>query len=193
MQALLNVTKAEYDEHLAASNLTIQHTVADAVDGLIPERVTDIVVEEEEEEGGRSWPNSNMRHSQVVYLASMRSIMIRYKITLKDPTLAIETVRAKLQQAAREGVMDSALRIYAARFGATNFLQRESFGEPQVTATTVDRTSSRELTGVQVALLVVGILLGLVALALMLYFVHHQVHGESTLSDRTGVQDQVIV
>lgn len=188
----MNVTKAEYDEHLAASNLTIQHTVADAVDGIVPERVTDIVVEEEEEEGGRSWPYSNMRHSQVMLLVSMPSIMIRYKITLKDPTVAIETVRAQLQQAAREGVMDRSLRIYAAQFGATNFLQRESFGEPQVTAaSTLDRTSSRELTGVQVALLVVGILLGLAALALMLYFVHHQVHGESTRTDCVGVQDRV--
>eukprot|EP01032_Pedospumella_encystans_P014877 gene14877-17065_t len=108
-QELLNVTKAEYDAHLTASNLTIQHTVADAVDGVIPERVTDIVVEEEEEEGGRRSDHHHMRR----HMAQSRTIMIRYKITLKDPSLAIETVRAQLQKAAREGVMDSALRIYA--------------------------------------------------------------------------------
>eukprot|EP01032_Pedospumella_encystans_P009105 gene9105-10750_t len=52
-QEVFNCNKDDYDAQQLACNFTIQHTVADAVIGVAPERVTDIVVEEEEEETGR--------------------------------------------------------------------------------------------------------------------------------------------
>ena len=156
------MTKAAYDAQKAAINSTIQHTVADVTVLVTPERVTDIVVEEEEEEGGR------MRNANdvVAHAAAVTFVRLKYKITVTDPELTTEKLRAKLMQATAAGVMNARLRHYAAQFGATN-LNNGSFALPQVTNAAVQRDSSGRLTGVMIALVVIGVIMALVILTVV--------------------------
>jgi len=152
-----------YNAQKAASNLSIQHTVADAVLSLTPERVTDIVLEEEEEEGGRS----SFRNGVISSALSDAPVRLKYKITVFDPVYTVDSLRSELMQAASEGRMDTNLRFYAAQFGATG-LVNVTLAVPQVTNAAVQRDSSSQLTGAMIALLVIGVImaLGLVAAAM---------------------------
>lgn len=155
------MTKAEYDAQKAAYNLTVQYTVSEAVPGATPERVTDIVVEEEEEEG-------RISASVAPAAASVPSVFLKYKITVFDPVLTVEKLRTQLVQAAQEGKMDADLRVYAAQFGATG-LDNCTFALPQVTSAAMQRDASAQLTGVQIALLVIGVFVG-IALIILSWF-----------------------
>ena len=139
-----------------ACDLTIKNTMADAVNGATPERVTDIVIEEEEEEGGRS----SLRNGVVSRAATTRSVRLKYKITVFDPVYTVNNLRAELMQAAQSGQMDSSLRFYAAQFGAAG-LANGTLAVPQVTNAAVQRDASSQLTGVMIALLVVGVIMAL--------------------------------
>ena len=157
------MTIAGYDAQKAANNLTIQHTVADVLESVIPERVTDIVVEEEEEEeeeGGRFQMKT-----------AVGSVMLRYTVTVHDPLLTAERVYAQLVQAVKEGEMDASLRYFAAQFGATE-LDSGTFGEAKVTIETAQNSDSQQRFAVwEVALMAVG---GpLFALVLLAYFLHN--------------------
>lgn len=114
-----------YNAQKAAVNLTIQHTVAAEINGVIPDRVTDIVVEEEEEEEGR-----------VAYLRSMAvvssRVSLKYKLTVYDPVLSAEVLTTQLKAKVQSGDMDNTFRKFAAVFNVTN-LESLTFGEPQVT------------------------------------------------------------
>lgn len=155
------MTKAEYDAQKAAANQTIQHTVANVTD-VLPERVIDIVVEEEEEEeeeGGRA---------RYFGVAAARSVRLKYKITVYDPTITVEKLRAGLVQATRNGKMDAGLRYYSAQFGTASLTRGSTFGEPQVTSAAVQRDASERLTGVEVALVVIGVTVGLTLMVVFL-------------------------
>ena len=156
------IDKDGYNAQQAASNLTIQHTVADAVDGATPERVTDIVVEEEEEEGGRT----NLR----IVATAAGSIKLAYTITVHDPTYTVEKLRAELVQAAEDGRMDNNLRFYATHFGATSLING-TFARPLVTYAGGDNNSSVELTGTYIALIVIGAVVVLLLIAVGLSIV----------------------
>lgn len=86
--------------------------MANALLNVTPERVTAIIVEvggeeEEEEEEGRV--SIDVRRALTV-----RSVMLKYKITVNDPEVTLDTLRAQLLQAAQEGKMNRDLRYYAA-------------------------------------------------------------------------------
>jgi len=161
------IDKGKYDAQQAAYNKTIQYTVADSIDGVVPERVTDIEVEEEEEEAGRSSFRNNGAVSSAAFVD--KPVRLRYKITMFDPVYTVAMLRAELVQAASEGRMDTALRFYAAQFGATG-LANGTFALPQVTNAAVQRDSSSQLTGVMIALLVIGIVMALCLVAAWLSF-----------------------
>ena len=155
------MTIAGYDAQKAISNLTIQHTVADVLVGVVPERVADIVVEEEEEEGGRFQMKT-----------AVGSVILRYTVTVHDPLLTAEMMRAHLLQAVSDGKMDTSLRFNAARFGATA-LNSGVFGEPRVSSeTSHDSDSSAQFAGWEIALIAIGAALALGLLACVLY--HHR-------------------
>ena len=159
------MTKADYDAQQAVANRTIQYTVADTIDlpGVVPERVTDIIVEEEEEEEGG-------RISSRADIFAVSPVLLKYKIAVFDPTLNVELLRSGLMKAAQEGKMDMSLRFYAAQFGASS-LRNGTFGEPQVTSVAAQGSDSSELfTGVQIALVVIGVCVGLALLAAMVWF-----------------------
>ena len=107
-----------------ACNLTIQHTVADVTPGVIPERVTDIVVEEEEEEeeGGR------VRNH---ILAANSFLRLKYKVTVFDPSLSADSIMREMMTKVNSKEMDAAFNKNARRFGLIN-LQNASFAEPLV-------------------------------------------------------------
>ena len=149
--------KSDYDAQQAACNLTIQHTVADAVIGTTPERVTDIVMEEEEEEGGRS---SLRSHISIIQNAVDNPLQLMYTVTVRDPAYTIALLRAELEQAAQEGTMDERLRFYAAQFGASS-LANVTFGSPRVTGAEPSSSNS-DLAEWEIALIVVGGVLALV-------------------------------
>ncbi len=167
LQEVFFVAKDNYEAEKAAYNKTIQHTVANALDGVTPERVTDIVVEEEEEEGGRVRNHAHVSAS--VFASNTNSVILKYKITVFDPVMTVKTLRTQLVQAAQEGRMDTNLRFFAAQFGATG-LNNGTFAVPQVTNAAVQRDSSSQLTGVQVALVVICVFVGLVLLATISWF-----------------------
>mmetsp|Transcript_25901 Transcript_25901/g.44469 ORF Transcript_25901/g.44469 Transcript_25901/m.44469 type:complete len:88 (+) Transcript_25901:266-529(+) len=69
--------------------------------------------------------------------------------------------------------MDTSFRFYATVFNAS--FNNGSFAEPLVTNAAVQRASSERLTGVMIALVVVGVLLGLALLVGGLLFkCYHQ-------------------
>jgi len=157
------VTKADIDAQKAAVNVTIQHTVSDITGG-VPERVAEIVFEEEEEEEG----GKVRHHKGLVALAAapIQSVRLMYKITVFDPQQRVETLRARLIQAARDGQMDAGLRYYATRFGAS-VLYNASLSSPQVSNAAVQRGSTSQLTGVMIILLVIGVTMALVLLTVV--------------------------
>ena len=152
------MNKNDYDAQQAVCNLTIQHTVSDVVDGVPPERVTNIVVEEEEEEGERS----SLRIGVSVKAIADVSVKLQYTLTVHDPTYTITMLRAELAQAVQVGTMDEHLRFYAAQFGASS-LTNATFGIPRVTGNTADPSDSdSDLADWVIALIVIGGVLALV-------------------------------
>lgn len=158
------MTKSSYDEHKAAYNLTIQHTVAAVLEGVTPERVTNIAVEEsgevEKAIGDRLRGSAGGKYDA----AALPSVLLTYKIAIFDPLLTLEKLREGLTLAAREGTMDSDLHLYAAQFGAVG-MTNSTFAEPQtVTVEVLPSAASSGLTVVQIACIIVGILMGLILL-----------------------------
>ena len=120
------------------------------MDGVTPERVTDIVVEEEEEEGGRS-AAGNIRRAAVA-----RGVSLKYKVTVYDPLLSAAMLTAQLKEKVRSGDMDVAFRTFALRFNATSMVNG-TFGEPLVTSLDSDTTSFNDPpTDSELAGLVIG-------------------------------------
>ena len=158
MQDVFFLNKTAYDAQQTAYNKTIQYTVANVVDGVIPERVTDIVVEEEEEESG---DRGSLRNRAVFRADASRPITLKYTVTVYDPLYTVAMLRATLVQAAQEGRMDAALRFYAAQFGATG-LNNATLAVPQVTSAAEDNSDSfAVLNSWQIAVVVIGGVLAL--------------------------------
>ena len=110
-------------------------------------------MEEEEEEGGR------------MSIFAVNGVRLRYKITVRDAEYTVEKLRADLVLATQEGRMNTILRFYAAQFGATG-LTNATLSVPQVTNAAAQRDSSSQLTGVMIALLVIGIFIGILVTAI---------------------------
>jgi len=158
-----NAQKVEY-------NRTIQATVAASMDGVTPDRVTDIVV----------GPTISSRSTGVRGRGGVSShsgtavdqCSLKYTVRVTDPVLTFDVLRDQLASAAATGQMDNDLRHYATVYGAAN-LNNGTFAEPQVSNTAVMRAGSGQLTGAQIAGLVVGIVLCIALLITLVVFVLH--------------------
>ena len=103
----------------------------------------------------------------------MGSVTVTYKLKVYDATHTVEKLRNKLMQSTADGTMDTNFRHYAVMFNVTS-MNNGSFAEPLVTSAAVQRDSSEQLTGVMIALVVVGVLLGLALLAGGLLFMYYR-------------------
>jgi hypothetical protein len=158
------MTLDNYNAQKAAYNLTIQHTVADAMDGVTPERVTNILV---------TPTATGSAHRGLFSIstaaASVEAVFLAYTVEVHDPTLSFDELKAQLIEAASSGAMDEDLHNYAAVYGAEN-LANGTFSAPTVQQVRAQRSSSSKLTGAQITGLVIGIVLCLVLLATAVAF-----------------------
>lgn len=157
-----------HDDNLAAFNLTIQHTVAATVDGLLPERVMDITITGGDIAVSRERLRGTLR--SVDRAAAPLSVVLSYKIAIFDSLLTLAKLRESLTLAAREGTMNRDLRFYAAQFGAIG-MTYSTLVEPHTVAIVsppVDAPS--RLSTVQIVCLVVGIIVGMMLFAVFLAF-----------------------
>jgi len=142
------INKADYDAQKVQCNLTIQHTVANELDGVVPDRVTDIGVVEEEEEERRG----NMR-ALAAASGSLLPVSLRYKVTVFDPVLSAEVLTQQLIAKVKSGDMDQTFRAFAVMFNATR-LENCTFAEPKITVLNEayhgDPANSGEIAGVVV-------------------------------------------
>lgn len=163
------MSEANYNAQKVEYNRTIQATVAASMDGVTPDRVTDIVV------GAAS---ASTRSNGVRGSANLRQInavdqcSLKYSVRVNDPVLTFEALRDQLSSAAAAGQMDTDLRHYASVFGAAN-LNNGTFAAPQVTNAAVMRPNSEKLTGAEIAGLVIGVVLFVALLATLVMFVVH--------------------
>eukprot|EP00598_Pedospumella_elongata_P002856 CAMPEP_0184976296 /NCGR_PEP_ID=MMETSP1098-20130426/7289_1 /TAXON_ID=89044 /ORGANISM="Spumella elongata, Strain CCAP 955/1" /LENGTH=1020 /DNA_ID=CAMNT_0027499141 /DNA_START=90 /DNA_END=3152 /DNA_ORIENTATION=+ len=159
-QDIYFISKADYDSQKTRCNLTIQHTVAASMDGVVPQRVTEIVVEETE-----AAKVGNMRALATSVLPP--PVSLKYKVTVHDPVLSAEVLTAQLKAKVLSGEMDNAFRAFAVMFNATK-MQNGTFTEPKVTLLN-DSDNSEPFPGVG---FIVGVTVGgLLFLCLMVLFV----------------------
>eukprot|EP01032_Pedospumella_encystans_P009275 gene9274-10932_t len=143
------VSKADYDSQKVQCNLTIQHTVAASMDGVVPERVTEIEVEETE-----AARFGNVRALTTTVLPP--PVSLKYKVTVYDPVLSAEVLTAQLKAKVQSGEMDNAFRAFAVMFNATK-MQNGTFSAPQITYVDQDGDSDESDSDVG---LIVGVTVG---------------------------------
>lgn len=122
--------------------------MTDLIETGTPERVTDIIVEEEEEEGRVG----NMRGLAV----TTPSVILKYKITTNDPVLSASVLTALLKEKVQSGQMDTVFRSYARQFNVTG-LGNCTFATPKVTHLNPTEDDESETSNVG---LIVGVTVG---------------------------------
>ena len=136
--------------HQVSYNKTIQNTVASCVSGALVSDVTDIVMQST---SGRAGGMRNLASAP-----GPTSSLLSYKVSVRDPLILISMVTAELEQAVSSGAMDAYLHQYAAQQGIEH-LGNATFATPQVSSASTGRDASERLTGAQIALLVIGVVL----------------------------------
>ena len=138
------MTMEAYQTQKVQCNLTIQHTVAASMNGVMPERVTEIEVKEAS--GSKS---GNMRALATPSIPL--PVLLKYKVTVYDPVLSAEVLTQQLIAKVQSGEMDNAFRTFAVMFNATR-LENGTFTEPSVTVLNKvdheDAITNGELAGV---------------------------------------------
>ena len=168
------MTKANYDAQKAEYNRTIQYTVAASMDGVTPDRVTDIDVQlsTSARTSSRTSGQGSVRGASGVEShagAVNDACALSYKVKVYDPLLSYEDIRAQIVEAASSGRMDEDLHFFAAQFNATQ-LHNGTFSLPQVSNGLPQRATSSQLTGAQIAGLVIGVLLFVALLVVLCVF-----------------------
>ena len=161
----------EYDNYVAQQvqyNLTIQNTVAASMQGVTPDRVTDIVV-------GRNALAARSRSAGGVSahagtIATDQICDLKYTVKVYDPVLTVEALRTQLVEAASTGQMDNDLRSYATIMGVAN-LVNGTFSAPLVVNAVPQRAASSQLTGAMIAGLVIGVILFIAMLIILIVFI----------------------
>eukprot|EP00598_Pedospumella_elongata_P001699 CAMPEP_0184967482 /NCGR_PEP_ID=MMETSP1098-20130426/850_1 /TAXON_ID=89044 /ORGANISM="Spumella elongata, Strain CCAP 955/1" /LENGTH=153 /DNA_ID=CAMNT_0027488949 /DNA_START=26 /DNA_END=487 /DNA_ORIENTATION=+ len=135
-----------YTAQKVQCNLTIQHTVAASLEGVLPERVTEIEVEDT-----AATRSGNMRTLATTVIPP--PVSLKYKVRVFDPVLSAEVLTAQLISKVQSGEVDVAFRTFAVMFNATR-LENCTFAAPRVTvlndAQHKDNITSDELAGVVV-------------------------------------------
>ena len=157
-----------YDNYVAQQvqyNLTIQNTVAASMDGVTPDRVTNIVVGQVP--AARAASRLQSAASAAV---TDQQVNLKYTVKVYDPVLTVEGLRNQLVRNAASGAMDADLHHYAMTMGVTN-LVNGTFSAPLVTSPAVARVASSQLTGAMIAGLVIGVILFLGLLIVLVLFI----------------------
>lgn len=145
----------------AQCNATVQHTVAEVVDGVVPERVTEIIVEEEEEEEGRI---GNLR---ALTTTGTSRVLLKYKMTVYDPLLTFDMLSTQLKAKVVSKEMDGHFQVFARHFNMAG-LGNSTFAEPRVThlnPSSTEKDSNSDDTG-----LIVGVTVGGAVILLLFIF-----------------------
>eukprot|EP01032_Pedospumella_encystans_P010195 gene10195-11933_t len=177
------VSKTDYDSQKVQCNLTIQHTVAASMDGVVPERVTEIEVEETE-----AARFGNMR---ALATSVTPPVSLKYKVTVYDPVLSAEVLTAQLKAKVLSGDMDNAFRAFAVMFNATK-MQNGTFTEPQVSFLNQQGSINDPPTSGETAGLVLGGFLFLVLLTVGVWlFVRWLKAGEEQEAEQNSLPSAV--
>lgn len=163
-QAVTFMTVDNYNAQKAVYNRTIQATVAAAMDGVSPDRVTNIVV------GTASASTAQRQLRGATHLAAIPPCFLSYTVRVFDPTVTFDSLRAQLTESAASGKMASDLQYFAALYNATN-ISNGTFAEPSVTDISSDDFSSDRMTGGAIACIVIGVcmFLALIVVAVMFF------------------------
>jgi len=171
-QTVYFMSEENYNAQKVEYNRTIQATVAASMGGVTSDRVTDIVVGAATSISPR---RTGVRGGGGVASHAGPTVdqcSLKYTVRVTDPVLTFDVLRDQLASAAATGQMDNDLRHYATVYGAAN-LNNGTFAEPQVSNAAVMRGASSQLTGAQIAGLVVGIVLCIALLITLVVFVLH--------------------
>ena len=150
--------------HQVSYNKTIQNTVASCVSGALASDVIDIDVQSNNGRAG------GMR--SLVSAPGPTSSLMSYKVSVRDPLILISMVAAELEQAVSSGAMDAYLHQHAAQLGIEH-LRNATFATPQVSSASTGRDASERLTGIQVAMVVIGVVLAVGLMATIVAFATH--------------------
>jgi len=158
------MTEANYNAQKVLYNLTLQHTIASTLDGVIPERVTNIVV---------GPPPSARTAGKIRTHAGPAStddaVSLKYTVTVRDPLLGFSDLKAQLETAVTSKAMDDNLRTTATEFGVFN-LVNGTFSAPLVTNPNESSDDSDKLSTGALIGIIVGAIIALVLLISMCYF-----------------------
>lgn len=145
------------------------------MEGVIPERVTNIVI------GEAAVKTGNMR----ALATAAPPVSLKYKVTVYDPVLSADTLTAQLKAKVQSGDMDNAFRAFAVLFNATK-MQNGTFTEPKVTLLNDDDGEGTLYSvGFIVGLTVGGTLfLCMVIMVVFAYRKKNKVHNSVGVTDR---------
>lgn len=126
------MTVDTYMTQKAQYNRTIQHTVAAAMDGVTPDRVTDILVSSSSSTRAGKEGGASQEPEPHAGGAGGSACSLRYTVRVFDPLLSLQALRTQLAAVAASGKMADDLQHFAGQFGASS-IQNGTFSAPQVT------------------------------------------------------------
>ena len=141
---------------LPICNKTIQHTVAASLEGVLPDRVTEIVIEEEVEQ---------RRGNMLVLTTTFNTpppLSLKFKVTVYDPLLSAEILSKQLINKVKSGDINQAFHAFVLMFGSSS-LENCTFGDPRITVLNEGRHGD-PMTSAEIAGLALGSFLFLVLL-----------------------------
>jgi hypothetical protein len=172
LQTVYFVTADEYLDEQAACDLAIQHTVAASMDGVSPDGVTDIVVSEGTESAAQHLFSLRTDAAASAAAADGDSFLLSFKITVHDPLLTYDALKAQLIEAASTGAMDENLHMFAPIDGARS-LANSTFSAPDVrnaAAAADDGSASKLPTDAETTAMTICIIVGVCLLAAVMLF-----------------------
>ena len=158
------MTVANYNAQKVLYNLTLQHTIASTLDGVIPERVTNIVVA-----AAAVTRQSGKLRALAGPVTEADAVSLKYTVTVRDPLMHLSTLKEQLETAVASKAMDENLRTTATEFGVLN-LVNGTFSAPLVTNPNASSDDSNKLSTGAIAGIIIG---GILVLALIILACHY--------------------
>mmetsp|Transcript_20320 Transcript_20320/g.34010 ORF Transcript_20320/g.34010 Transcript_20320/m.34010 type:complete len:335 (+) Transcript_20320:71-1075(+) len=160
-QDLNGLTEAEYQQDLVANNQSVQEAVSSVMNETSPSDITNIETEDISDRRLRS--NGRKLASSAVRLT--------YLVFVRDDAVTYDSLTNQLKVGTEDGSLDAALKFFAQANGATQLVAlNATFGEPTTENSFSEGDASDDLTGAQIAGLLVGIFLLIALIALIVMF-----------------------